>query len=108
MNTDEIATGTPNRALLRAAFSVHTGGTPGLSKNANRAYLVDADVCSDDVPRLGQNTVHPAAARAFTDGSDLRSDRAPLGHAGLPAAQRDTPVFAERLRPAFQQAHPRA
>ncbi|WP_156374191.1 hypothetical protein [Cellulomonas sp. Leaf334] len=38
MNTNEIATGTPDRALLRPAFSVRPSGTRGLSKNTNRAY----------------------------------------------------------------------
>lgn len=108
MNTDGNATRTPDRALLRPAFSVHPGAPRGLSKNANRAYLADADVCSSDVSRFGRNTVHVAVARSFMDGSDLRSVQDLLGRAGLLAEQRDTPTFAELLRPAFQQAHPRA
>ncbi|GEL99129.1 hypothetical protein [Cellulomonas terrae] len=108
MNTDENATGTPDRALLQPAFSVHPGHARGLSKNAGRAYLGDVDILSGGIPQSGQNTVHSAATLAFTDGSAQRSVQDLLGRAGLPAGQRDTPVFAERLRPAFQQAHPRA
>lgn len=71
--------------------------------------IVHSLTSSAGVPDIAPHGMrHTAATHVLEGGADLRAVQEMLGHATLATTQRYTHISVERLRAAFDQAHPRA
>jgi integrase/recombinase XerC len=102
--------GRPVLAAPRSGPALFLGVRGGRMDQRAVRRLVHARVTEvPGAPDIGPHGLrHTAATHLLEGGADLRSVQELLGHASLATTQIYTHVSADRLRRAFEQAHPRA
>jgi integrase/recombinase XerC len=108
--TEYLDLGRPHLAAKQLNSALFLGGRgKRIDQRIVREVVYEATAAIGTNSRLGPHALrHSAATHLLEGGADLRTVQEILGHSSLSTTQIYTHVTEERIKKAYEQAHPRA